>query len=180
MVNACLEIKRYSEALRTKKHFLLGSPTLSINMIKGGEKDNVIPDLCEASIERRLIPGEKLENVESDLINILEGVKERDEEFQYKLQRCQYIPPSLIEPDAEAVQLMKKAVKEVMGIEPKVLGFNATCEMIHLVNGSVPTVIFGSGKLEQAHRINEYVEVDEIVKAAEIYARLIINATKRG
>jgi len=180
MVNACLEIKRYSEELRTKKHFLLGSPTLSINMIRGGEKDNVIPDLCEASIERRLIPGEKLEDVESDLINILEGVKERDEEFQYKLQRCQYIPPSLIEPDAEAVQLMKKAVKEVMGIEPKVLGFNATCEMIHLVNGGVPTVIFGSGKLEQAHRINEYVEVDEIVKAAEIYARLIINATKGG
>ena len=65
-----------------------------------------------------------------------------------------------------------------MGVQPKISGFKATCEMIHLVNHKIPTVIFGSGKLEQAHKINEYVEVEEVIKAAEIYAHLIINATK--
>ena len=178
MAKACLELRRFSERLQLRRHPLLGSPTMSINMIRGGEKDNVIPDFCEVSIDRRLVPGEKLEDVESELINVLEGIKRRDKEFHYRLDRYQYIPPSLTKPDADIVQLMKKIVRKVVGVEPKVSGFKATCEMVHLVNSGVPTVIFGSGKLEQAHKINEYVEVEEIVKAAEIYAHLIVNATK--
>jgi len=178
MAEACLEIRRFSERLHTRKHPLVGSPTMSINTIRGGEKDNVIPDFCEVSIDRRLIPGEKLENVESDLINILEGIKRKDEEFRYRLDRYQHIPPSLTEPNADIVHLMKNILKKVMKIEPKISGFKATCEMVHLVNNGIPTVIFGSGKLEQAHKINEYVEVEEIVKAAEIYAHLIADATK--
>ena len=178
MAEACLEIRRFSEKLHTRKHPLVGSPTMSINTIRGGEKDNVIPDFCEVSIDRRLIPGEKLENVESDLINILEGIKRKDEEFRYRLDRYQHIPPSLTEPNADIVHLMKNILKKVMKIEPKISGFKATCEMVHLVNNGIPTVIFGSGKLEQAHKINEYVEVEEIVKAAEIYAHLIADATK--
>jgi len=178
MAEACLEIRRFSEKLHTRKHPLVGSPTMSINTIRGGEKDNVIPDFCEVSIDRRLIPDEKLENVESDLINILEGIKRKDEEFRYRLDRYQHIPPSLTEPNADIVHLMKNILKKVMKIEPKISGFKATCEMVHLVNNGIPTVIFGSGKLEQAHKINEYVEVEEIVKAAEIYAHLIADATK--
>jgi acetylornithine deacetylase/succinyl-diaminopimelate desuccinylase family protein len=178
MAKACLELKRLSEKLHTRRDSLLGSPTMSINMIRGGEKDNVIPDFCEVLIDRRLVPGEELGEVESDLINILEGIKGGDKEFQYRLERYQYIPPSMTKPDANIVRLMKEAVREVMGVEPKVSGFKATCEMVHLMSSGVPTVIFGSGKLEQAHEINEYVEVEEIVKAAEIYAHLIINATK--
>ena len=178
MAEACLELKKLSETLHKKRHPLLGSPTISINTIRGGEKDNVIPDFCEVSIDRRLVPGEKLEDAESDLINILEEIKGRDREFQYRLERYLYVPPSLTKPDADIVQLMRKAVRKVMGVEPKISGFKATCEMVHLVNHKIPTVIFGSGKLEQAHKINEYVEVEEVIKAAEIYAHLIINATR--
>ena len=177
MAEACLELRRFSERLRGRTHPFLGSPAMSINMIRGGEKDNVIPDLCEASIDRRLIPGEKVEDAEAELIRILKGIKRRDKEFHYRLERYQHVPSSLTKPDSDIVQLIKRAVKEVTGMEPEVSAFRATCEMVHLVNRGIPTVIFGSGSLDQAHEINEYVEASEVVKAAEIYAHLIIDAT---
>ena len=51
--------------------------------------------------------------------------------------------------------------------------------MVHLVNHGIQTVIFGPGRIEQAHEINEYADVTEIIKAAEIYAHLILKASRR-
>jgi len=179
MAEACLEIRRLSERLRMRRNSLLDHPSISLNTIKGGEKDNVVPSLCEASIDRRLVLGENVEDAESELKNILEGIKRRDKEFRYRLERYRYVPPSMTSPDAKIVRVMREAVKEVMGVEPKISGFTATCEMVHLVNHGIQTVIFGPGRIEQAHEINEYADVSEIVRAAEIYAHLILKASRR-
>ena len=54
MAEACLEIEKFSRALQKKRHPLLGFPTITINTIRGGDKDNIIPAFCEVSIDRRL------------------------------------------------------------------------------------------------------------------------------
>ena len=37
---------------------LLGKPTLSVNVITGGNKTNVVPDLCELEVDMRTVPGQ--------------------------------------------------------------------------------------------------------------------------
>ncbi len=166
----------YSGQLVKKRHKLLGPPTIAIGTIKGGEKDNIIPDYCEATIDRRLIPQEDAEDVESELIELLESMKRKDRDFRYKLERYVLLQASETKPDAEIVEIFRRAIKKVTGKKPKTLGFEATCEMVHLVRRGVPTVIFGAGTLSQAHKIDEHVDVKEIVAAAEIYAESIIQA----
>ena len=43
---------------RNEPHEILGSPSLSVGRIEGGESVNVVPDWCEVEVDRRLIPGE--------------------------------------------------------------------------------------------------------------------------
>ena len=38
----------------------LGAPTFSIGTIQGGSKINIVPDLCEAHVDIRTIPGQDL------------------------------------------------------------------------------------------------------------------------
>jgi succinyl-diaminopimelate desuccinylase len=48
---------------------------LNINMIRGGLKVNIIPDECVISIDRRLIPEEKVEDARSEIIAALNEVQ---------------------------------------------------------------------------------------------------------
>jgi len=34
--------------------------------------------------------------------------------------------------------------------------------------------VLGPGNIDQAHTANEYVEIDQVVKATEIYARMML------
>ena len=36
----------------------------------------------------------------------------------------------------------------------------------------IPSVIFGPGNLEQAHSVDEWIDVDEIYQAAKVYAAI--------
>ena len=38
----------------------LGAPTFNIGTIQGGSKINIVPDLCEARVDIRTIPGQDL------------------------------------------------------------------------------------------------------------------------
>ena len=51
---------------------------LNINVIKGGIKANIVPDSCTITIDRRLIPEEKIEDAEKEIIdavNKIPGIK---------------------------------------------------------------------------------------------------------
>ena len=40
-----------------------------------------------------------------------------------------------------------------------------------LSSAGIPTVIYGPGSLEQAHAVDEWIQIDELVSAAAVYAR---------
>jgi len=176
MAKVCHMLDRYSERLKKRKHKLLGYPTISIGTIRGGEKDNVIPARCEVSIDRRLMPGEEPEQAETELIELLGAMKKRDKDFRYELERYVLLQASEIEPDEEVVSILGRSIEKVTGTKVRIEGFNATCEMVHLVKKGIPTLIFGPGSLSQAHKADEYVNVQEIVAAAKIYAEFIVEA----
>ena len=49
-------------------------PRLNINMVKGGLKVNIIPDECLISIDRRLVPEEKIEDARQEIMDALSSV----------------------------------------------------------------------------------------------------------
>ena len=176
MAKVCHMLDRYSKHLKKRKHKLLGYPTISIGTIRGGEKDNIIPARCEVSIDRRLMPREEPEKAETELIELLEAMKKPDKDFRHELERYVLLQASEIEPDEEVVSIFGRSIKKVTSRKARIEGFNATCEMVHLVKKGIPTLIFGAGSLSQAHKADEYVNVEEIVAAAKIYAEFIVEA----
>ena len=43
-----------------------------------------------------------------------------------------------------------------------------------LAGAGIPAIVYGPGELAQAHAVDESVAVDDLVDAARIYARLLI------
>lgn len=174
MAKACLRIQDYLDDLGRSRHGLVGRPTISIGKISGGQKDNVIPDYCEVTVDRRMIPGEKPEEAEREFVQLLESMKQQDKEFKYEIERYVVLEPSEIQPEERVVKIFSTSIRKVTGRKPVLQGFKATCEMTHLVSSRIPTVIFGAGKLSQAHTVDEHVDIEEIMTASKIYAESII------
>jgi succinyl-diaminopimelate desuccinylase len=73
------------------------------------------------------------------------------------------------------VRLALQAVRKVTGVRTLPGGFVATSDMRYLQEAGIDTVILGPGGLNQAHAVDEFVKVDEIITAAKIYAQIILD-----
>jgi len=144
-------------------------PTVSLTMINGGVKVNVIPDSAEASFDIRISPGvdpeeivERIHYLISDLSGMGIEVKIIGSEAGY-YERW----------DSEYAISLRRAVKAATGVEPKPKILLGTTDAIRLKRIlGIPCLGFGAGIEELAHAPNEYVTVGGLLSAARVYGIL--------
>ena len=126
-------------------------------------------------INRRTLPNEDLETVVNQLKDLAMKVsKERRVKASVKIDR--YLPASETDKDEEIVKAGLRTVSRVLGKRVRPKGFQATCDMTFLVHrANIPCIILGPGRLEEAHAIDEWVEIDQLVKGSKIYHELIMD-----
>jgi len=169
-------IKQLNSIPLEKEHPLLGRPTLSIGTIQGGTKINIVPDRCDIEVDRRLLPGEKKEEVLGEIKEVLDSLQSQDPLFQYRMQEIDFAEPSEVDPDEEIVKIGAEAIRTVTGRKPMLRGFSGFTDSRFYVNAChIPTLIFGPGGVDQSHTTDESVEVDALVHAAHIYAVIVLD-----
>jgi len=180
MCKFILKLNKLKNNFRTMKHEFIGSPLLNVGTINGGTKTNMVPDMCKVTLDMRLIPGQEIPNVLSEIKKLIDELKAEDPDFEAKVNTLLCLEPFESPKDSKIVQLVKLAVKEILGKEPefwKKSTVGEDSDMLWLVKyGGIPSVYFGPGKMEQAHAVNEHIEIKDLINAAKIYAHIIINA----
>ncbi|MBC7091923.1 MAG: M20 family metallopeptidase, partial [Nitrososphaeria archaeon] len=170
--------KTYS--VSSKEHFLLGKPTLNVGTIVGGIKDNIVPDFCEITIDRRLLPGDSVENVEKEFYQILSRLASEDPDLKFELKLYHSHNPAETPINNPFVNLANSCVEKVLRKRSLVKGFQATTEMSHLVEAGIPSIILGAGDIKVAHTVDEYVQVDQLFDCAKIYALILLEYLSSG
>jgi acetylornithine deacetylase/succinyl-diaminopimelate desuccinylase-like protein len=82
-------------------------------------------------------------------------------------------PPYEVPRNAPICEALASAYEAAMGEPAKFYGFAAANDASFLNLAGIPTVTIGPGHLREAHAPNEYVEVEELVQAAKVYALAI-------
>lgn len=153
---------------------LLGQPTVSVNLIRGGNKINVIPDLCEIEVDMRTVPGQEHEEMLSCLRSEVEATaKEYHPDLRVELEVENDKPPVETSRSEPLVEAIVQSVRAVRGTTPEIGGVAFGTDAACLSPGfEIPMVICGPGAPGMAHQPDEYVEIEQLVQAAEIYADL--------
>jgi succinyl-diaminopimelate desuccinylase len=178
-VNAVEKMMKLIERLRLlpleKDHPLLGKPTLNIGTIHGGTKVNIVPEDCVIEVDRRMLPGEKKEDVLGAIKERLDSLQSQDPIFQYRTEEIDFAEPSEVDPGEEIVQIGMEAIEKVMGKKPILKGSSGFTDARFYINRChIPALIFGPGGVDQPHTMDESVEVDALVRAAHIYAMILV------
>jgi acetylornithine deacetylase/succinyl-diaminopimelate desuccinylase family protein len=176
MARALVALDDFAEkALPGRLHPLTGQSTLSVTVMKGGIKESMIPDRCEALIDRRLIPGEDEAAALREIEQLIAGVPELD--GRVRIDRL--VPTTGVAsetaPDHPMVSLASRAIEEAYGRPPELVGLTANCDMTHFVARGIPSVIYGPGDFSVAHTADEWVPLSELEKATRVYATISLD-----
>ncbi len=179
-VNAVEKMMNLIERLHSipleKEHPLLGKPTLNVGTIQGGTKVNMVPEGCEIEVDRRMVPGEKKLEILGEIKKTLDSLQSQDPFFQYRMEEIDFAEPSEVDPEEEIVNIGVEAIQKVIGRKPMLRGFSGFTDSRFYVNHChIPTLIFGPGGVDQSHTIDESVEVEALIRAAHIYAVILMD-----
>jgi len=163
-----------------KKHPILGGDTLNFGWIKGGEEYNVVCDHCEAGIDMRFVPRKTSEDTPLKYIEkVITKLKVKYPELNAKIEPFTISYPHEVKEDDIALKLVKEAAKEVTGEYPKVGGTISAGDLRSIFKkGGIPAIGYGPGDLKRgnAHKENEFIEVDQLLDASKVYATIMLNA----
>ncbi len=172
-INAVHEMSRivdvmqteYAAMLAKRRHPLLGSPTISVGWIKGGSQANIVPAACEASADRRTLPGETEASVKRELQALLRKHKLRAIIHDEKDAPCQ---PMETNADRPLVQQFLKAARQKAPV-----GVHFFCDAAVLAESGTPSIVFGPGDLAQAHTADEWISLKSLNGAADCFLRFL-------
>lgn len=157
------------ELLQSTHHPLLGPASLVVTTVQGGTALNVVPESCSLTLDRRLLPGEDDSQALEQIRQRIDEVGKKRPEVEFEISKSNKVLPAETSSE-ELVGLVEAVSRDVLGRSVKAEGFSATCDMTYIEHqGGIPTLILGPGDLKYAHQPDEWVPLEELDQAAEIY-----------
>ncbi|MFJ2111977.1 M20 family metallopeptidase [Streptomyces sp. NPDC087850] len=164
----------YGDRLEHRHHHpLLGQPTVNIGVIEGGTKPNIVPSRCRVRFSRRLLPGETPAAVRAE---IAEALGTPDDRRSWDLGDAWWTVEPYELPDGHPLgEVLRAAAAAGRVADTAPHGFPASSDAAYF--GS-PVLLFGPGSLAQAHSLDEWVAIDDMVTATAVYLRAALMMPK--
>ncbi|MEM4487900.1 MAG: M20 family metallopeptidase [Desulfurococcaceae archaeon] len=137
--------------------------------IRGGAKSNVVPGYCAFSLDRRVIPEERLEDVEKEIVDIVEKVSREYKEIDVNVKITGKFKPAITTPNSTLVNLAIELTKEVLGFRPRTTVCMGGLDMRYYTEIGIETITYGPGLLGTAHSADEFLTIEEFEKITKIY-----------
>lgn len=167
-------IQELQSLIGKKEDAGFGKTTLSITKIAGGVKDNMIPDEASATIDIRTGISINHEEVIAKAKRLAERAMNDYPGLRIEVEVLNNRPPLLTESNTEFARRLKRVMEPVLGsCRTRILAFYSDASQL-IPQHPVPFAILGPGDDSMAHKINEYVTLQEIAQLAEIYIRYIL------
>jgi len=154
-----------SPELETFTHPVLGRSTLNVGVVRGGSRPNIVPDLAEAEIDIRTTPSLRDAGGPVALVN------RHLQNSELELVDPHDNPP--METDAD-----HPWIQRIRSVRPasQCVGAPWFSDAAHLGAKDLPSICLGPGSIDQAHTVDEFIEIEALEEGAHFF-RDFIGAT---
>jgi acetylornithine deacetylase len=153
--------------------------SIHTGLIHGGTALNIVPRDCEFDFEYRPLPGEDVAALTAELrefaaTKLLPEMRAVQPDTDIVIQELSAAPALSTATDAEVTQLAAA-----------LSGSNVTTKVAFGTEGGlfqaagIPTVICGPGSIDQAHKPDEFIALDQIARCEAFLRRLIDRVSRR-
>jgi len=146
--------------------------TLNVNSILGGQAGQTpqtpcVADRCSAVFDRRFLLEEGFEATKKEIEALLEKLGDG-----FELQDMMVVHPVQTPEDSPLIAALERTIREIVGREATLIASPGTYDHKHVtrIGGIEHCVAYGPGILELAHQVDEYCEVEDLVRSTEVLA----------
>ena len=171
------EIQTIQEKIKSEskadKEFEVPYTTIEVCKIQGGNAPNIVPNSASFLFEIRNIP-------KDDPLKILSLIKNRGDEIISSYKKS--FPEIEIQIDIinQYPSLNTPKNSEILNFLKSITGNNSTSKVSFGTEGglfsnelNMPTAICGPGSMQQGHKPDEYIEIDQIEKCDLVLNKLL-------
>lgn len=192
-VNAVYKMCKVVEAIRNIKpthHEVLGDGILELTDIKSSPYPgaSVVPEYCMATYDRRLLVGETKESVIAPIQKVLDALMEEDPQLKVKVSYAtgkeicytgkeiegeRFFPGWLFDKEESYIIDVKSQLKD-LGFTPEITQYNFCTNGSHYAGEKeIKTIGMGPSVESLAHTIDEYIEIDQLLKVTKCYVGIM-------
>ncbi len=172
VIEACC---RLGEKWRQRSFGLLPKPVFSVVALSAGDGSITLPGTCTAVINYTYLPDGY--GYEEELLEVLRSCEKEDPWFAdhpIKTEKLHDVRPYHIAKGSEWGSCTVRCVSEVLGKQTDLFGFGCGADARFYANtGKMDTIILGPGNILNAHSPNEFVELEQLYHAVDIYYRIL-------
>ena len=180
-INAIDGIADVIVALRAVNHKLVNRPggpaangSLTVGLISGGTGINVVPERCEVSYDRRIVPGQTSQEALGEIDAALDGVRASRPDIRIERHAPWLEGDTLSTPSESGIVRTASAACGALGIDgtPEWVPYGSDASKFQ--EGGVPAVVSGPGSIADAHAVDESVPVADLVTATAFYREVAL------
>jgi putative selenium metabolism hydrolase len=182
--------------LKAPVHEILGEGILELTDIKSSPYPgaSVVPDYCRATYDRLLV-GETKASVLLPLLELIGEMKRKDAQFEANahfasdVQKCytgeeirgeRFFPGWVMDQDDEFVQVALAGLRSA-GLDAEIAQYSFCTNGSHYAGeAGIKTIGFGPSRENLAHTIDEYIEIDQLLKAVDGYYGILAAVFQKG
>ena len=144
------------------------TPMFNLDIIRSGDKVNIVPNLCTLTINRRIIPDENPEDAMKEISEAIERGKAKSKLLDVKTTFLYNYPALRVDPNAPDVKRIKKVISMVQNIpEEKIvtIGMSGSTDMGNVceILNTHDIIMHGCGNPgSNSHGVNETIKMKDV------------------
>ena len=151
---------------------------INIGKIFGGDWPSSVPDLVTIEGRMGVIPGESMEDAKEEMTHALKEINDswlKDHPVSLEWFGARWLPGEVAE-DHPLVRIIGEHYSRMTGKELTIEAspWGTDGGLLNEV-GKTPSIVFGPGETSVAHFANEYIAIDQMMLAAEMFVHIIID-----
>jgi succinyl-diaminopimelate desuccinylase len=171
-------LNEYNDEINERIHPLCGKDRCSVTMIKAGTKENIIPEHCWLAIDRRIIPGESVEQVDGEITSLIQKLRKEDLNFKCEWKRVKVYESAEIPVDHKIAEVVRRNVKKITGVTLEPAGTTGSTDQRNFINdANIPAITWGPG-WGKSHEFDEFIEIRQVIDCVKILIISIIELLK--
>jgi len=179
-INAIFKAGEFINFLRENYHLpednFFGNCTVTPIDINAspGRLSPIVPDQCSIFFDRRFLPSESSEKIESEFRQLIKMAKKEIIDFDATVEIIKVFPSLFCAKEEPVVQALVNARERVLGEKGKLSTWIFGTDGAFIAQRGIPCAGFGPGNELFAHTPEDHIPIRHLEQAAKVYAEAII------
>jgi acetylornithine deacetylase len=148
---------------------------LNLGMMRAGDWPSTVAGDAVLEGGVGFLPNKRMDDIKRELREVVESAADEWTRAHYELDFPKLHNDAYADdPNHPAVVALADACRE-LGLGSEVYGWNVSCDArLYHHRGKMPTVVFGPGRISEAHAVGEQVDFRQVVQAAQAVALMCV------